>query len=114
MTILAPERTSEMSVVTRNSETQEELLKDVIQMITATATDLDFMISSTHDDVTSRVRPSAFVRAIMRLSVAMLRWARNHADRSFRSWDELARENRNARDRESREHAAGLGPLRIL
>ncbi len=114
MTILATERTSEMSVVTPGFGTQDDPQKEVIQMTTATATDLDFIISSNHDGVTLRVRPSAFDRAIMRLSVAMLRWARNHAERSFRSWDELALNNRNALEREAREQASGLGPLRIL
>jgi hypothetical protein len=90
------------------------LKKEVNQMTSATATDLNFVTSSLHGGFTRDARPSGLDRAIMRLSVAMLRWARNHADRSFRSWDERALANRNALDREARESASSLGPLRIL
>lgn len=58
-------------------------------------------------------RPSAFDRAVVRLSVAMLRWARNRANRSYRSRDELALRNRNSLDREARERAAILNALRL-
>lgn len=110
MTILAPDRTTGMSVVDPTFETQ----KEVIQMTTATATDLDFLLSATRDGVSRQSRPSAMDRAIMRLSVALLRWARNHANRSFRTWDELSLNNRNALEREAREGAPGVAPLRLL
>lgn len=110
MTLLAPNRAAEMSVIDRKFDTK----KEVNQMTTATATDLDFVTSSVQDGITRHARPSALDRAVMRLSITMIRWARNHADRSFRTWDELALSNRNALDREARENAAGFGPLRIL
>jgi hypothetical protein len=110
MTILAPDRTAGMSVVEPTFKTQ----KEVKQMTTATATDLDLLLSTTRDGVSRQSRPSAIDRAVMRLSVAMLRWARNHANRSFRTWDELSLSNRNALEREARESAPGLAPLRLL
>jgi len=107
-----------MSVVDCSFDREKDTKKEVKPMTSAIATDLDFVTSSVrdvmHDGFTRHARPSALDRAIMRLSVAMLRWARNHADRSFRSWGELALTNRNALDREARENAALLGALRIL
>jgi hypothetical protein len=110
MTLVSPDRAAEMSVVNRRFDTK----KEVNPMTSAAATDLDFVMSSARDGFTRHARPSALDRAIMRLSVAMLRWARNHADRSFLSWDERTLANRNALDREARENAASLGPLRVL
>ena len=107
-----------MSVVDCSFDSEKDTKKEVKPMTSAVATDLDFVTSSVrdvmHDGFTRHARPSALDRAIMRLSVAMLRWARTHADRSFRSWGELAQTNRNALDREARENAALLCLLRIL
>ncbi|MHC5795843.1 hypothetical protein ACVXZ4_06755 [Lacisediminihabitans sp. FW035] len=83
-------------------------------MTTATATDLDLLLSATRDGVRGHSRPSTMDRAIMRLSVAMLRWARNHANRSFRTWDELSLSNHNALEREARENASIPGPQRLI
>ncbi len=110
MTLLAPNRTAEASVVDREFATK----KEVNTMTTSTATDCDFLLSSMQDGETRPSRPGVLDRAIVRLSVAMLRWARNHSDRSFRTWDELAQTNRNALAREARETAAPIGELRIL
>jgi hypothetical protein len=114
MTLFAPDRTSEISVVDRSFDSGKASKKGVNQLTNATVTGLYFASSSASDGFTRHARPSVFDRAVMRLSVAMLRWARNHADRSFRSWDELALINRDALDRETRENAAPLGPLRFL
>jgi len=110
MTLLAPNRTAEASVVDPEFDTE----KEVNTTTAATATDLDFLLSTTKDGVTRLSRPSILDRAIVRLSVAGLRWARNHSGRSFRTWDELALINRNALAREARETAAPNGELRIL
>lgn len=110
MTILAP-RSSRRNVGGRPYfETQ----KEVNQMTNANATDLDFLLSTTRDGVTLQIRPGVVDRAIMRLSVAMLRWARNHADRSFRTWDQLALSNRNALEQEARENSWIPGPHRLI
>lgn len=87
MTLLVPDHTAELSVV-----------------------DPEFA----DDGFAGHARPSLLDRAIMRLSLAMLLWARNHADRSFLRWDDLTLGNRNALEREARENATIPGPLRIL
>lgn len=110
MTLLAPNRTAEASVVDPEFDTE----KEVNTTTAATATDLDFLLSTTKDGVTRLSRPSILDRAIVRLSVAGLRWARNHSGRSFRTWHELALINRNALAREVRETAAPNGELPIL
>ena len=61
-----------------------------------------------------RVQPRGFDRLVIRLSVAMLRWARNRADRSIVPHEQVVLRNRNARDREARELAAQLGSHRLL
>jgi len=109
MTLLAPNRTAEASVVDPGCDTE----KEVNTTTAATATDLDFLLSTTKDGVTRLSRPSILDRAIVRLSVAGLRWART-LGRSLRTWDELALINRNALAREARETAAPNGELRIL
>jgi len=110
MTLLAPSRTAEASVVDPEFDTE----KEVNTTTAATATDLDFLLSTTKDGVTRLSRPSILDRAIVRLSVAGLRWARNHSGRSIRTWHELALINRNALAREARETAAPNGELPIL
>jgi len=115
MTILAPDSTAEMSAVDPRFDLQNHCQKkEVNQMTIATATEFDMLLSTTRDGVTRQSNPSYLDRAVMRLSVAMLRWARNHANRSFRTWDELALSNRNALEREARENSALYGPLRLL
>ena len=110
MTLLAPNQIAEASVVDPEFDTE----KAVNTTTAASATDLDFLLSTMKDSVTRLSRPSILDRAIVRLSVAGLRWAHNHSGRPFRTWDELALINRNERAREARETAAPNGELRIL
>ena len=114
MTILAPDRATGMSVVGPTFKTQKEVKQMTTAIATADATDLEFLLSTTRDGVNPRSRPSVLDRAIVRLSVAMLRWARNHADRSFRTWDELSLSNRNALEREARANVPIPGPQRLI
>lgn len=110
MTLLAPNQIAKASVVDPEFHTE----KAVNTTTAATATDLDFLLSTMKDSVTRLSRPCILDRAIVRLSVAGLRWAHNHSGRSFRTWDELALINRNELAREARETAAPNGELRIL
>jgi hypothetical protein len=120
MTILAPERPEwatetdpRMSVVDRSVDVE----KEVNQMTTATATDpraTALRTSSSTAHTQYHPRPSRFDRAVMRLSVAMLRWAEQHANRADSPWEERVLRQRNAMEREARESASPLGPLRLL
>ena len=114
MTILAPDRATGMSVVGPTFNTQKEVKQMTTAIATAAATELEFLLSATRDGVNPRSRPSVLNRAIMRLSVAMLRWARNHADRPLRTWDELSLSNRNALEREARANVPIPGRQRLI
>ncbi|MET4704158.1 hypothetical protein [Frigoribacterium sp. UYMn621] len=61
-----------------------------------------------------RAQPRGFDRFVIRVSVAMLRWARTRADRSIVPHDEAVLRNRNALDRDARETASPLGPIRLV
>ncbi len=63
---------------------------------------------------TLRAQPQGFDRIVIRVSVAMLRWARKRADRSIVPYDEAVLRNRNALDRDAREKASPLGPIRLV
>lgn len=52
-----------------------------------------------------RARPGGLDRIVMRLSLAMLLWARRHADRTALSHDEQARRRRVQLEIERRDHA---------
>ncbi|MBX3100169.1 MAG: hypothetical protein KF761_11390 [Salinibacterium sp.] len=57
-----------------------------------------------------RVRPHGLDRALMRLSLATLLWARRHAERTSISYEEHTRVHQESVARERREHEA----LRLL
>ncbi|QNE47166.1 hypothetical protein F1C58_09820 [Glaciihabitans sp. INWT7] len=61
-----------------------------------------------------RAQPRGFDRIVIRVSVAMLRWARKRADRSIVPYEEAVLRNRNALDRDAREKACPLGPIRLV
>jgi hypothetical protein len=81
--------------------------------MTAATASANAATSAARDGALRHARPSAFDRAVVHLSMAMLRWARNRASRSYRSRDELAVRHRNSLDREARERAAILTALRL-
>ena len=64
-------------------------------------------------DAVRRVQPFGFDRAVIRLSLAMLRWARRHAERTAISPEEheLMRQARSELQR--REHATAMLITRV-
>ena len=60
-----------------------------------------------------RVRPHGMDRAIMRLSLMALRWARRHADRTAVSYEEHTRMHRETQGLYRREHDAALLVARV-
>ena len=60
-----------------------------------------------------RVRPSGFDRAVMRLSLAMLLWARRRAERTVVSPEEHALQRRARADLARREHTAAMLIVRV-
>ena len=90
-----------MSVVTSNFNHT----KEVRTMTAATAHAPAF-----GREVTRRARPHGFDLAVMRLSLAMLMWARRHSERTAPTRDEHARLMYEAGERARREY----GALRML
>lgn len=60
-----------------------------------------------------RIRPSGFDRAVMRLSLAMLLWARRRAERAAVTHDEHARTRRELQNLQHREREAALLAARV-
>lgn len=60
-----------------------------------------------------RVRPSGFDRAVMRLSLAMLLWARRRAERTAVTHDEHARLRRELQELRRRERESALLGARV-
>lgn len=60
-----------------------------------------------------RARPSGFDRAVMRLSLAMLLWARRHAERTAITRDEHTRMRRELHDLQGRERESALLVARV-
>jgi len=60
-----------------------------------------------------RVRPHGLDRAVMRASLAMLLWARRHADRTAVSHEEHTRMYRETQGLQRREHDAALLVARV-
>jgi len=94
------QRPTEMSVADRNLDTSEEE-----NTMTATTT---FELRSAR-----RSRPHGLDRAIMRLSLTTLLWARRHADRTAVTRDEQMLQFRAARDVELRERGNALLAARV-
>ena len=92
------DRPTEMSGVERNFETKEE-----VKPMTATTVSLR-----------RRARPHGLDLAVMRLSLAMLLWARRHADRTTYSHDEQARRLQLEGELARREHLTALMAARVL
>jgi hypothetical protein len=59
-------------------------------------------------------RAGGFDLLVMRLSLWMLRRARNHAERSFPSWEDASLRRQNALERENRERSYSLAIVRIF
>lgn len=96
-----PIETAEMSVVDRNFDTKEE-----VKSMTASSAfgrQLDAPAGR-------RARPHGLDRAVMRLSLAMLIWARKRAETSH---DERALRVIQARATEQREHESALRAARV-
>jgi hypothetical protein len=93
-----PATSSGMSVVSRNLDTEEE----VNTMTATTVFQHGYAVPTTR-----RPRPHGIDRVVMRLSLAMLRWARARADRATLSHEEhaLRRANDLVLERERREAA---------
>lgn len=89
------ERPAETSVATRTVTIE----KEVNTMTATTAYD---------EQVTRRVRPTGFDRLVMRISLAMLLWARRHADRAALSREEQIRIHHVRQTVQRREHDAAL------
>ena len=90
-----------MSVVTRNFDSKEE-----VKTMTAT-------LSRSTLAQASRVRPHGIDRAIMRLSLMTLRWARRHAERTAISYEEHTRLRSESLGVYRREHDAALLVARV-
>jgi hypothetical protein len=89
----APETVAEMSAADRRFDSKEEVT-------TMTAT-------------TARPRPHGLDRAVMRLSLAMLIWARKRSERSAISHDQHTQRVSQALAIETREHDAALRFARV-
>ena len=95
------ERPREMSVADRTFDPKEE----VNTMTAATAV---FARNS------RRTRPHGLDRALMRVSLATLLWARRHADRTAISYSEHTLRRAESLARESRESQAARLPMRVF
>jgi hypothetical protein len=89
----ATENPAEMSAVDRRFDSKEE-----VRTMTAT---------------TARPRPHGLDRAVMRLSLAMMIWARKRAERSAMTHSQRGRQVSQARAIEAREHDAALRFARV-
>jgi hypothetical protein len=90
------------------------LEKEVNLMTTATAINRRVAAPTAH-----RGRPRGLDRLVMRLSIAMLKWARRRADRSAMSYENLpfeerARIHNETMARERRENLSSIQAMRIL
>jgi len=94
MTILL----EEMSVADGNFSAKEEVTT---------------MTAATYSQAMRRVRPHGVDRAIMRLSLMTLLWARRHAERSAVSHEEHTRMHRETQGIQRREHDAALLLARV-
>lgn len=92
------ERALEMSVVERNFNTKEEG---------------NTMSTASYAQAIRRVRPHGVDRAIMRLSLMTLLWARRHAERTAVSHEEHTRMHRELQAVRRREHDAALLIARV-
>lgn len=92
------ERAPEMSVADRNFDTDEEVTT---------------MTAATYQPSARRVRPHGIDRAIMRLSLMTLLWARRHAERTAVSHEEHTRMHRELQAVQRREHDAALLLARV-
>ena len=90
--------TAEVSVVPRNFEPTREV---------------NTMTATTFGTTVRRVRPHGLDRAVMRVSLAMLLWARRHADRTAVSREEHTRMYRELQNLQRREHDAALLVARV-
>jgi hypothetical protein len=98
------QKATAMSVDDRNFEPDEE-----VKTMTVT-TDFDHLVGA---PPRRRARPHGVDRLIMRLSLAMLIWARKRADRDAVSHDERALRVSQARALQTREHEAALRVARV-
>ena len=62
---------------------------------------------------TSRARARGLERAVMRVAMAMLLWARRRADRQILSRDENMRRLTNQQQLAAREHSAAMRAARV-
>jgi hypothetical protein len=110
------ERPAEMSVVTRNLTTEEEV--SVMSATTVFQHQTDFQ--HLHEAPTAsiqaarRARPHGIDRIVMRLSLAMLLWVRHRADRGTVSHEEHAMRHANEVALERDRHAAALRISRVF
>ena len=93
-----------MSVADRNFDRDEE-----VRTMTVT-TAFDRLVEA---PAGRRVRPHGVDRLVMRLSLAMLIWARERAERDALSHDEHLLRISQARATQSREHDAALRAARV-
>lgn len=99
------QNTAEMSVVPRNFNDKEE-----VNTMTATAAGYG---DAGYKATARRARPHGFDRAVMRVSLMMLLWARRHADRTVVSHEEHTRMHRELQGLQRREHDAALLVARV-
>lgn len=92
-----------MSVAPSNFTTKEE-----VTTMTATS-----YTPATYAQATRRVRPHGIDRAIMRVSLMTLLWARRHAERTAVSHEEHTRMHRETLGLQRREHDAALLVARV-
>lgn len=92
--------TAELSVVRPTLVSQKE-----VSAMTAT--------TATYEKNVRRPRPHGLDRAVMRMSLAMLLWARRHADRTALSPEQYASLCRERRRRERFQHDAALLVARV-
>ncbi|MCU1584025.1 MAG: hypothetical protein JWM49_581 [Microbacteriaceae bacterium] len=94
-----------MSVVDRNVDTKKE-----VKLMTSTIV----MHRAATALAVRRARPRGLDRVVMRLGVAMFRWARRRADRSALSFEDHALLMQNARQLELRERGYTVIAHRVL
>lgn len=99
-----PFTTSAMSVVDRRFNTKKE-----VKVMTAT-TVFDRMIDA---PVAHRARPHGLDRAVMLLSVSMLKWARRRTERSLVSPERHAQLVSEVEAQTRREHDSALRAARV-
>lgn len=69
--------------------------------------------TATYSQGTRRARPHGIDRAIMRMSLMTLLWARRHAERTAVSYPDHTRLHRQAQALQRREHDAALRVARV-